>query len=435
MKVNQQILGGVRVKKRMWALGIVFLAFAAGCSLEETDETQEEQVMELPESEAELPEIKEYEVELSENLYDFQFALNGKVWTLPSPLADWQKDGWESSDAIEETELEAESYTTEGMTLKKEEDLVTVSMVNPESEKKALKDCYVGKAELQWVQDGQVIQLPGGITMGKSVLNDVLEAYGTPQDQYEEKEEVYLTYEYGMYKEADFIFDLENEILQRAVLTNYREPETDAETISQEVPRETQAYEAPTGFSENPLDFVVSYGGDFYRIPAPVSCFLEHGWKIDEESSDTSVKAGRHGYVTLEKDGQALYAVVKNYGESRIPVKNCMVTNVSGDFDVTKIPIAVGNSITLGMSEDDMKIRLGGSTYETEEEETGTAYSLYADETKKNYIRIFVDPDLKLIREIEVSNSPEQLLEEMTGDTDENQENPENADSSALMGE
>ena len=87
------------------------------------------------------------------------------------------------------------------------------------------------------------------------------------------------------------------------------------------------------------------------------------------------------------------------------------------------------------MSEDDMKIRLGGSTYETEEEETGTAYSLYADETKKNYIRIFVDQDLKLVREIEVSNSPEQLLEEMTGDTDENQENPENADSSALMGE
>lgn len=127
--------------------------------------------------------------------------------------------------------------------------------------------------------------------------------------------------------------------------------------------------------------------------------------------------------------------MVKNYGESRIPVKNCMVTNVSGDFDVTKIPIAVGNSITLGMSEDDMKIRLGGSTYETEEEETGTAYSLYADETKKNYIRIFVDQDLKLVREIEVSNSPEQLLEEMTGDTDENQENPENADSSALMGE
>ena len=93
------------MKKRMWALGIVFLAFAAGCSLEETDETQEEQVMELPESEAELPEIEEYEVELSENLYDFQFALNGKVWNLPSPLADWQKDGWESSDAIEDTEL------------------------------------------------------------------------------------------------------------------------------------------------------------------------------------------------------------------------------------------------------------------------------------------------------------------------------------------
>ena len=136
--------------------------------------------------------------------------------------------------------------------------------------------------------------------------------------------------------------------------------------------------------------------------------------------------------MTLEKDGQVLYAVVKNYAESKIPVKNCMVTNVSGDFDVTKMPIAVGNRIALGMGEDDMKIRLGGSTYESEEEETGTSYYLYADETKKNYIRIFVDRYLKLVREIEVSNSPEQLLEKTEG---EEGENTENADSSALIGE
>lgn len=385
----------------------------------------------LPEREETVSETEEYDIEISENLYDFQFALNGKVWSLPSPLREWEADGWESSET-QDTELEAESYTTEGEILQKGDDLVTVFMVNPESEKKPLKDCYVGKAELQWEQEGQVIQLPGDITMGKSVLNDVLDAYGTPQDQYEEKEEIYVTYEYGMYKEADFIFDLENETLQRAVLVNYREPEDESETVSEEVPREVSEYESPEDFSENPLDFVVSYGEDFYKIPAPVSSFEENGWKINEEGSDTSVKAGRHGYVTLEKDGQVLYAVVKNYAESKIPVKNCMVTNVSGDFDVTKMPIAVGNRIALGMGEDDMKIRLGGSTYESEEEETGTSYYLYADETKKNYIRIFVDRDLKLVREIEVSNSPEQLLEETEG---EEGENTENADSSVLIGE
>ena len=431
MKVRQQVLGGVEVKKKIWALGVLIFAGLSGCGFGETEVSQEEEVIPLPEREETVSETEEYDIEISENLYDFQFALNGKVWSLPSPLREWEADGWESSET-QDTELEAESYTTEGEILQKGDDLVTVFMVNPESEKKPLKDCYVGKAELQWEQEGQVIQLPGDITMGKSVLNDVLDAYGTPQDQYEEKEEIYVTYEYGMYKEADFIFDLENETLQRAVLVNYREPEDESETVSEEVPREVSEYESPEDFSENPLDFVVSYGEDFYKIPAPVSSFEENGWKINEEGSDTSVKAGRHGYVTLEKDGQVLYAVVKNYAESKIPVKNCMVTNVSGDFDVTKMPIAVGNRIALGMGEDDMKIRLGGSTYESEEEETGTSYYLYADETKKNYIRIFVDRDLKLVREIEVSNSPEQLLEETEG---EEGENTENADSSVLIGE
>lgn len=431
MKVRQQVLGGVEVKKKIWALGVLIFAGLSGCGFGETEVSQEEEVIPLPESEETVSETEEYDIEISENLYDFQFALNGKVWSLPSPLREWEADGWESSET-QDTELEAESYTTEGEILQKGDDLVTVFMVNPEGEKKPLKDCYVGKAELQWEQEGQVIQLPGDITMGKSVLNDVLDAYGTPQDQYEEKEEIYVTYEYGMYKEADFIFDLENETLQRAVLVNYREPEDESETVSEEVPREVSEYESPEDFSENPLDFVVSYGEDFYKIPAPVSSFEENGWKINEEGSDTSVKAGRHGYVTLEKDGQVLYAVVKNYAESKIPVKNCMVTNVSGDFDVTKMPIAVGNRIALGMGEDDMKIRLGGSTYESEEEETGTSYYLYADETKKNYIRIFVDRDLKLVREIEVSNSPEQLLEETEG---EEGENTENADSSVLIGE
>lgn len=431
MKVRQQVLGGVEVKKKIWALGVLIFAGLSGCGFGETEVSQEEEVIPLPEREEIVSETEEYDIEISENLYDFQFALNGKVWSIPSPLREWEADGWESSET-QDTELEAESYTTEGEILQKGDDLVTVFMVNPESEKKPLKDCYVGKAELQWEQEGQVIQLPGDITMGKSVLNDVLDAYGTPQDQYEEKEEIYVTYEYGMYKEADFIFNLENETLQRAVLVNYREPEDESETVSEEVPREVSEYESPEDFSENPLDFVVSYGEDFYKIPAPVSSFEENGWKINEEGSDTSVKAGRHGYVTLEKDGQVLYAVVKNYAESKIPVKNCMVTNVSGDFDVTKMPIAVGNRIALGMGEDDMKIRLGGSTYESEEEETGTSYYLYADETKKNYIRIFVDRDLKLVREIEVSNSPEQLLEKTEG---EEGENTENADSSALIGE
>ena len=58
--------------------------------------------------------------------------------------------------------------------------------------------------------------------MGTSTLDDVTEAYGMPTDQYEEKDNIYLTYEYGIYKQADLVFDVQDEILYKAVLKNYR---------------------------------------------------------------------------------------------------------------------------------------------------------------------------------------------------------------------
>lgn len=198
----------------------------------------------------------------------------------------------------------------------------------------------------------------GEITIGESLLSQVTEAYGTPTDEYEEKDSVYLTYEYGIYKKAELVFDLEEERLYKAVLTNYREP-GEEEEINKEVPAEVAGYQEPQAYSVNPLDYVVSYGGDFYRIPAPVSQFTEKGWKILEEGSDTSVKSGKHGYVSLEKAGQVLYAVVRNYSQDTVGIENTFVTSLSGDFEVTKVSIGAGDGITLGMTEEDMKIRLG----------------------------------------------------------------------------
>lgn len=113
--------------------------------------------------------------------------------------------------------------------------------------------------------------------------------------------------------------------------------------------------------------------------------------------------------MTLEKNEQSLYAVVKNYGEKTTDVQNTFVTNLSGDFDVTKVAIGVGDEIVLGMSAEEMKQQMEGSVYEKEDDEKGENYFIYSDESKKNFTRIFVDGNLQLVREIEVSNSPETL--------------------------
>ena len=133
--------------------------------------------------------------------------------------------------------------------------------------------------------------------------------------------------------------------------------------------------------------------------------------------------------MTLEKNGQSLYAVVKNYGEATTNIQNTFVTNLSGDFDVTKVSIGVGDEIVLGMPAEEMKQRLEGSVYQKEEDEKGENYFIYSDESKKNFIRIFVDKDLQLVRELEVSNSPETL------DEGEENEDEKTNPSDALLNE
>lgn len=406
------------MKKKMLVLFLAVGMILGGCqNTQEKPQTGKREETSRDETEDTPEEEKNYDVKLSKNLYDFEFAINDTVFHLPQALDDWKETGWSYERAESEEMLDGDSFL-EGETLKNEEKELIVDIVNLDGEKQQLGACSVGGVTLENTdKDNMVYQLPGKITVGESTLDDVLDAYGDPDDRYEEKDWVYVTYEYGIYKKADLVFDIEDEVLEKAVLKNYRDSEP--EETSKDVPKEVSDYQAPEAFSENPLDFIVQFDGDFYQLPAPVSEFIKNGWKIDEEGSDTSVKAGRHGYVTLEKDGQTLYGVVNNYSKSAVPIKNSFLTNLHGDFDVTKVPIQIYRGITLGMNEESMKEALSDAKYETKEDEEGVSYYLYADEEKRDYVRIFVDKNLKLVREIELSNSPEGLEEKMLSEEDE----------------
>ncbi len=388
--------------KRGILLCLMSLLLLSGC--QKKDNTQKPE--EIPQQE----ENQKPEVSLSENLWDFEFSIGENVWKLPLELSKWEEKGWSVEEKQEETMLDAETYI-EGETLKNQEQKIYVDFVNSEGKKKSLKECYVGGILLKYEEKGPYYQLPAGITLGESTIVEVTDKFGTPTDEYEEKEDIYITYKYGKYKEAELVFHIDDEVLYQVRLKNYREPENEEEQISDEIPEVVKEYEAPEEYNGDFQEYVVRYDNCFYQIPAPVLEFVENGWEISKEGSDNYVKAGRHGYVTLEKNGQSLYAVVKNYGEETTDIQNTFVTNLSGDFDVTKVSIGVGDEIVLGMAAGEMKERLDESLYERNEEEKGENYFLYSDESKKNFIRIFVDKDLQLVREIEVSNSPEVLHE------------------------
>lgn len=417
-------------------LGLLVSVLVAGCGREDAEPSPgEEEIVQLPQEDTEeetKEEKKEYKIDLPDKLTSFQFSVNENVYQLPSNLAAWKEAGWTYGAEDDSKALDAESFL-EGETLENGDLTLHVDLVNLDGEKQLLGNCYVGGVLLEASgEDGPVIQLPGKIFPGTSTLDDVTSAYGGPTDQYEEKDYIYLTYEYGIYKQADLVFDVGDEVLVRASLKNYRDPEDKDQEVSKETPKEVLEYQAPGAFPEDIREFVVRYGGDFYKLPAPVSEFTKNGWKVSEDGSDSVVKAGRHGYVTLEKDGQTLYAVVNNYAEQAVPLENSFVINVHGDFDVTKVSIEIYRGIALGMSEETLKALLGDNEYTTEEEEKGISYYIYADEQHQDYIRIFVDKDLKLVREIELSNSPETLAAETET---ENGPEADSVDASVMYGD
>lgn len=85
----------------------------------------------------------------SGNLYDFQFAIDGEVKSLPSRIQEWIRQGWEYPEEKQKAMLETDSYI-EGEVLKQGEKQLTVDLVNLEGKETQVMDCYVGGITLTY---------------------------------------------------------------------------------------------------------------------------------------------------------------------------------------------------------------------------------------------------------------------------------------------
>ncbi len=357
----------------------------------------------------ELPgeDIPEYEVKLPGKLSSFTFTIWGETYKLPETFDDFTKLGWEYK-GDETSQLGAESYV-EDEVFEQEGNLITADLMNPDTESKDISQCYIAGIHVDASNSksqGIYINLPGEIVFQKSIEDDVTAAYGSPLDRYEEDSSIFLTYEYGMNSTVKMGFDQETKVLMALDISNFRNPEGEEElkNVRDEVTPEVQSYQSPEAFGSHLSEFIVKYDDVFYRLPAPVSSFLDNGWKLDEDGSDKAIKSAKYGYVTLLKNDQKVYAVVYNYGSDATVIKNCFVTTLYGDWDTTKIRIETAGGITLGTDEEELLQKTENEPYEKTENKDNASdiYTFYVDETKSDYTQIAVDQKLHIVRQIKV---------------------------------
>lgn len=334
--------------------------------------------------------------QLGEDLYGFQLQYDGVLYELPMTVEEFTAQGWELSKYEDpEIMVGTNSYTSVGFV--KGEQSIRADVINFGINEAALSQCLIGGLSVDGGYtdldlSATIIELPKGITMGKSNMDDIKAAYGEPTDTYEGDNYVKATYEADYYQDVELYVYKDDNTLRQVSLRNFTEPEGfDKGSVSDEIPEAVTAYKAPTGASETFMEPVVEYFGDFYALPAPVSAFLDNGWTMKDVGEEDFVEGSGLAFIDMMKENQTIHFSVYNMTENAVKTENCFVTELEfATYDPEIISMKLAGGISIGEDKNDL-IALA--------EENGY---IYEDDTENGYLTIYRNKESKLDTKLEV---------------------------------
>ena len=324
----------------------------------------------------------------SDNLYDFVFTLDGMKYQLPFAFADLTDNGWTitSNDASSESEINANSY--EYLTMAKDGHKVTVYIINPSGNTKTVKECKIGGVEVEayYLGDSSLFSMAKGINL-ESTQEDITAAFGSANSTNSYDDYTKLSYQKADYVDADFSVYTEETKYNTIRLRNFVSDDSDATETSTKVPDYLSEYVAPTELGSDLLSGNIQIDGELYRLPAPVSEFLDHDWRITQKPD--GIGAGNTEYITVQKGDTKLSLNVINLASYQTTPENCAVYGISvSDYD--KVSVKLPGEITIGTEKsvveaavnEDFSYDKGSSNY---------TYSYYAPSGKDYNVSIRVD--------------------------------------------
>ncbi len=350
------------------------------------------------------------EVNLSDDLYSFELALNGVVYTLPAPFAQFAQNGWTGEN------LTSKSLNPSSMTLL---DVVAngpqqiyISFCNNAMDVLPYDQCNVGSISLDRTQAsaGAQLVLPKGISLG-ATYEAVVAAYGQPTDLFDSGTAKSLTYQSGTYSVVTIDIDsATNQVYQIKVENlipkpNAKAQATAAPAASSETPASVGAYQAPAALGDNWNAFNVKYAGTLYHLPAPVAAFVANGWVVESNANDLVAGQSSTVGIVLRKENETLRTTVRNYADAAQPVANCFVTSVLYSVWDTKIPLELPKGITEASHIEDIIAAYGQPT--SQDSSAGFDYYTYGDIWEK--VDIVVEKETNAIIKLEVEHHPKTL--------------------------
>ena len=384
-------------------------------------ETTEEETAETTKEETSAKETTEAETEkaaarrnieaLSDELYSFQIQVNDDVYQFPMTYDEFISYGWEYKD--DDTQMLDSNYRNTTQVFNMGNLKCYAGFINFDINSKPLNECYIYSIEFDtsMLKDSDaVVTLPKGISIGGS-MDEAVAAYGTPtRDSVSSSgESRYVTYSLSSYQDVEFNSAYQDiETIGNISVQNITVPEDFvAGEASDEVPAIVSKYIAPEQIGDDFSAFVINYGDVLYQLPAPVSVFLENGWTVVEDGTETTISGRDSGWVILMRDNQKLKVLARNYSENATDFKNCFIKNVKSDPFDNKTPLTIAKGISIGMSQADLEAALADTEYE--KDESSSMFVYYTVRPLGNLVdkyQIAVKKETGVVEIIEVSYEP-----------------------------
>ncbi len=371
---------------------------------EEPEATEEPQATEEPE--ATKKPVADVPTELSDDLYSFQVSINGEIYQFPMWYEDFTACGWECTEDTS-TKLKSNQYYGSAV-FTKDGYKFYVGLANLSLNSVTLDKAMVYGIQLDdyYLKDNNwKFVLPKGITRGVSTKEDIIAAYGEPNDEYNGSNYDKLTYEYDSYQEIELYISSETKTLNEFEIKNMIELEGADNSINPEVPEMAKNYVAPEALSDSLYDFTVSLEGNLYELPCPVSVFLANGFTINEERSNMEIGSGSNGWVEFKYNNITYRAYVKNYADYATIAENCFVTTLKTSEYDPLFDMTVPGNIKRGITEAELLTIIENYNYEKDESGDFIYYNIFdPDESRLDGYDIVIREGK--VHSIEVQHSP-----------------------------
>ncbi len=359
--------------------------------------------------------------EMSDDLYSFQLKIDGDLYQFPMPFEDLLALGWRCM----EDSFDMEENSVASIEFKKGYLGLDFELINQGEETISSEESLVGGVgiysyDLEDMPETSV-ELPGGIVYGVSGTEDIIAAYGMPEncnDYIIDENTSSLRYQYWTYRFVSLqVYD---GVLSAIELWNFVDTANAKAALSDGsdvTPCElVENYVAPEELGEEPLSYIMEFEGDLYQIPAPLYAFLENGWKIQTEYSDSMVDSYEYGSVSIMRDNQTIRVAVVNYDTVAREVENCFVPLIKVDNYSDVFSMTIPSGITTGMSDEDVRSTLDSIPKEylpkywvNSPSEDTTEYELRDFDYDNQGIKILVNKTTNILTKIEIYHLPERL--------------------------